>query len=96
MKTFSSDETVLKSADKASKQKRREDRYSTVFMIDRKSASISASRIVAQNTCPRISVPGPGDLLTDLNLSVRQERRANVKLSADVPQGSIIGITLYN
>ena len=94
--------TVLESAEKASKQKRRGDRYCAVVTIDVKNAFNSASWEAIAAALHRMRVP---DYLCQILRSYFQNRvlvyetdegQKSMRVTAGVPQGSILGPTLWN
>lgn len=94
--------TVLEKAEKASKQKRRGNRHCAVITIDVKNAFNSASWEAIAVALHRMRVP---DYLCRILKSYFQNRvlvydteagQRRMKVTAGVPQGSILGPTLWN
>lgn len=93
---------VLEDAEKASKQKRRGYRYCAVVTIDVKNAFNSASWEAIAAALHRMRVP---DYLCQILRSYFQSRvlvyqtnegQKSMRVTAGVPQGSILGPTLWN
>lgn len=94
--------TVVGEAEKASKQKRRGDRYCAVVTIDVKNAFNSASWEAIAESLHKMRVP---EYLCRVLKSYFQNRvlvydtavgRQSLRITAGVPQGSILGPTLWN
>lgn len=94
--------TVIANAEKASKQKRRGNRYCAVVAIDVKNAFNSASWEAIATALHNMRVP---DYLCKVLKSYFQNRvlvyetnqgQRSVRVTAGVPQGSILGPTLWN
>jgi len=94
--------TVMESVEKASKQKRRGNRFCAVITIDVKNAFNSASWETIAEALHRMRVP---DYLCRILRSYFQNRilvyetargQRSIRVTAGVPQGSILGPTLWN
>ena len=94
--------SVVERAEKASKQKRRGDRFCAVITIDVKNAFNSASWEAIAEALHRMRVP---DYLCRILRSYFQNRvlfydtnagQSSIRITAGVPQGSILGPTLWN
>lgn len=94
--------TVVQNAEKASKQKRRGNRFCAVVTIDVKNAFNSASWEAIALALHRMRVPG---YLCSMLKSYFQNRvlvyetelgQKSIRITAGVPQGSILGPTLWN